>query len=129
MYLSQVRLLVSDFDVSFRFYRDVLRLRAAMGAEGEGYAEFVTGDDASAIALLDRQQMAAAVGDLGDTTARSDRFNLCLNVENVDAAAKQLRQRGVQFVTEPTDRPDWMGRTAHFRDPDGNLIELYQLLH
>ncbi|WP_343423381.1 hypothetical protein [Candidatus Flexifilum breve] len=25
----------------------------------------------------------------------------------------------------PTNRPDWSMRTVHFRDPDGNLVELF----
>jgi hypothetical protein len=35
-----------------------------------------------------------------------------------------LKARGAQFVADLTDRPDWGIRTAHLRDPDGNLIEL-----
>ena len=35
-----------------------------------------------------------------------------------------MRARGVALVAEPQDCPDWMMRTAHFRDPDGNLIEI-----
>ena len=35
-----------------------------------------------------------------------------------------LRAQGVALVAEPQDRSDWMIRTAHFRDPDGNLIEI-----
>jgi len=32
------------------------------------------------------------------------------------------------FETEPTDRSVWGIRTAHFRDPDGNLIEINHAL-
>lgn len=49
-------------------------------------------------------------------------------VDDVDVAYQQLRDKGITFVTEPLDRPDWGIRTAHFRDPDGNLIEIYNNL-
>ena len=45
-------------------------------------------------------------------------------VGDVDVACFKLKKRGVAFVTEPFDRPDWGIRVAHFRDPNGNLIEI-----
>lgn len=42
----------------------------------------------------------------------------------VDACARLLRERGVALVGEPTDRP-WGHRTLFFRDPDGNVLEIY----
>ncbi len=45
-------------------------------------------------------------------------------VEAVDAGATELMERGVTIVSPPTDR-DFGHRTLFFRDPDGNLIELY----
>ena len=49
-------------------------------------------------------------------------------VENVDAICQQLQAKGIQLTVGPTDRPDWGIRTAHLRDPDGNLIEINQPL-
>ncbi|MFV9644620.1 MAG: VOC family protein, partial [Desulfobacterales bacterium] len=49
-------------------------------------------------------------------------------VPNVDKATQELKAKGVVFETEPTDRSVWGIRTAHFRDPDGNLIEINQAL-
>jgi len=47
-------------------------------------------------------------------------------VENVDTACIVLQEQGVQLLTQSTDRADWGIHTAHFRDPDGNLIEINQ---
>jgi catechol 2,3-dioxygenase-like lactoylglutathione lyase family enzyme len=49
---------------------------------------------------------------------------LCFDVGDVDATHRALAGQGVVFLTPPTDRPAWMIRTAHFRDPDGNLVEI-----
>jgi lactoylglutathione lyase len=43
MKLLSVRLLVSDFDSCFRFYRDVMGFRPTWGEEGDGYADFDAG--------------------------------------------------------------------------------------
>lgn len=42
----------------------------------------------------------------------------------VDACAAALHKRGVPIVMEPKDQP-WGHRTLFFRDPDGNVLEIY----
>ena len=49
-------------------------------------------------------------------------------VEELDSVYKTLQAQGIQFVSEPTDHPDWGIRTAYFTDPDGNLVELFRNL-
>ncbi|HKV84923.1 MAG TPA: VOC family protein [Ktedonobacterales bacterium] len=123
---SYTRLLVRDFAACFRFYRDVMGLTATFGEENDGYADFDTG--ATTLALFSRQHMADAVGSGGlpAQPEAQDRVALIFTVDNVDATAAELSSRGARFITEPQDRPDWGGRVAHFRDPDGTLIELFQ---
>jgi catechol 2,3-dioxygenase-like lactoylglutathione lyase family enzyme len=41
--LTHVRLLVRDYPACFRFYRDVMGLRATYGEEDTGYADFDAG--------------------------------------------------------------------------------------
>ena len=49
-------------------------------------------------------------------------FNGSLACHDVEATYRQLRQRGVEFTSEPQQQP-W-GTFATFRDPDGNLFVL-----
>jgi lactoylglutathione lyase len=44
--------------------------------------------------------------------------------KTVDACAKELQEAGVVIVAPPTDQP-WGHRTLFFRDPDGNVVEIY----
>jgi catechol 2,3-dioxygenase-like lactoylglutathione lyase family enzyme len=122
--LTHVRLLVADYPACFRFYRDVMGLEVVWGDEDGRYADFRAGE--AMVALYNRRLMAEAVGtaDRPPDADAQDRAALIFEVEDVDAAAEQLGARGVEFVTEPEDRPDWGIRAAHFRDPDGNLIEI-----
>jgi len=124
-----VRLLVKDFRASWRFYRDVLGLTPAKGHGNPPYGNFV-GKGRDTIALFDRKLMAEAVGLHAGRYARDQvgRSAIIFEVKDVDAVAKRLRRQGVRLLKGPTDRPDWMLRTIHFRDPDGYLIEVYSNL-
>lgn len=44
-------------------------------------------------------------------------------VDDVDGIYAELIAKGVEFVTPPIDR-EWGLRTAHFKDPDGNIWEI-----
>lgn len=48
-------------------------------------------------------------------------------VDDVDAHAARLAARGAALVLAPHD--EGFGRTATWRDPDGNLVELVELTH
>lgn len=122
---THARILVSDFRACFRFYRDVLGLELTWGDEDGDYASFRAGD--AQLALYKRPLMAEAVG-AADRPAQAecqDRFALIFPVDDVDETCRQSRERGVSFINTPADRPKWGIRAAHFRDPEGNLLEIY----
>ena len=37
----------------------------------------------------------------------------------------ELVAKGVEILSPPKDLPDWRHRTLFFRDPEGNIIEVY----
>jgi uncharacterized glyoxalase superfamily protein PhnB len=51
------------------------------------------------------------------------RFQFTLDVEDVDSVCERLRERGVELLNGPMDRP-WGIRTASFRDPGGHIWEI-----
>ncbi len=120
------RLLVSNFKTCFLFYRDVLGFQVGFGTENDTYADFMV--DAVSISLFDKQEMSEVVhtSHLPAMLNAQDKVCLVFAVESVDNACQQLKARGVQLEVAPTDHADWGVRTAHFRDPDGNLIEINQ---
>lgn len=120
------RILVKDYLAALRFYRDVLQFPVSWGDETTGYISFDTGG--VLLAVFGRQAQADAVGagDLPTEAVAQDSFVLTFKVDDVDAEYERLRLRGVTFIAPPVDRPNWGERTAHFRDPEGNLIELDQ---
>ena len=53
------------------------------------------------------------------------RAQFTIEVEDVHAVIEQLRERGVELLNGPIDRP-WGLRTAAFTDPDGHVWEIAQ---
>ena len=55
------------------------------------------------------------------------RSQFTIGVEDTNAVIEQLRERGVELLNGPIDRP-WGVRTAAFSDPDGHVWEVAQNL-
>jgi lactoylglutathione lyase len=114
-------LFVADLNRAKTFYRDTLGLH--MNFEDDASAAF---DFDNTLLLLlttgGAQDLLSseAVAVKRPTGATSQ---LVAFVEDVDAIHEELVAQGVEFVREPIDR-EWGLRTAHFKDPDGNIWEI-----
>lgn len=128
MRFTHLRLLVTDYKTSFYFYTEILGLKCMWGDLESGYADLKTGN--TLIALYDRQSMAETLGksELPVSSVSQDGISLIFEVDSVDKTATRIRKEGIELETEPQDRTEWGIRTAHLRDPDQNLIELYACL-
>lgn len=122
MKLTHIRLLVKNYEVCFRFYRDVMKFEVVWGDETSGYADFKT-EDGSLLAINDREVMKEVVGESA-ARERSDKVVLIFEVDDLERAVQDLKGRGATFVAEIQERPSWEIRTAHLRDPAGNVLEL-----
>lgn len=128
MKLLQIRLVVKDFKKSVIFYRDMLEFTVRWYEEDMEYALFDIGE--TKIELLSRKAMAEVLGEanIPIEAGSSSNFILDFGVDDVDVSYNRLRKKGIEFITEPFDRKEWGARVAHFRDPDGNLIEIYKMI-
>jgi lactoylglutathione lyase len=117
-HLGHVILYVSDLATSVEFYRDVAGLEHRF--TDAGYAEFGTG--ATRFALYERRRAEWLTG---HPVTPGPAGEVVLLVEDVDAVAATLRDRGIPLLAEPVDRP-WGHRTLHIADPDGFVVEFAQ---
>ncbi|MEV8378408.1 VOC family protein [Kribbella sp. NPDC056861] len=125
------RLLVRDFPAAVEFYRGVLaELFGVQPVKVLAEASYANWDleGQTGLVLFGRAMMAGAVGteELPTDGPTQDSTMLVFKVADVDAAVPVLTQYGAAVVTEAQDRPQWGAglRTAHLRDPEGNLLEL-----
>ncbi len=140
VHLTQIRLIVSEFDRCVAFYRDVLGLTPQTDDPRPPYAAFKP-ELGSTLALHERANLAAALGDTlrSGVDSRSSSNGEVAPVPPADAAMVSLRvddlgdylaaitARGAEISGEPVAY-DGRVRCAYLRDPEGNLIELQQWL-
>ena len=111
-----VALRVRDLEASARFYRDAfgIPLRAAGDSDEETHYEYSWRDGA----YLHFALFPAAPGE------QSRRAEVAFFVDDVDVAHARAVASGADVTAAPHSEP-W-GRTAGYRDPDGNAVGLTQ---
>jgi catechol 2,3-dioxygenase-like lactoylglutathione lyase family enzyme len=118
--IGAITLFAEDLAVTKRFYQEVFGLPVYF--EDDDSAVFNFGN-----ALVNVLKASAAPELIEPATvARPDegaRFQITVDVDDVDAVCAELAKRGVELLNGPIDRP-WGVRTACFRDPAGHVWEI-----
>jgi len=102
--IENITIPVSDLKKAIHFYENILGLKKK--SEWSNYAIFNMGE------MM-----------LGLDPVPPLELDIFMHVADVDEEYKRLKEKGVQFVTEPKSQ-HWGGRTAVFKDPDGNKFIL-----
>lgn len=125
MELTHTRLLVDNYKECFLFYRDVLGFNVTWGDENSNYADFKFSSGAT-LGVFDRKQMVKAIGEEYSTDIeKADKTALIFKVKSVEETYQKLKSK-VEFISKPIEQKDWGIKVAHFRDPAGSLIEIYE---
>jgi catechol 2,3-dioxygenase-like lactoylglutathione lyase family enzyme len=118
MKLAKARIVTNDVPGLTRFYREVT------GTTPKGddvYVEF----HGATLALAISSQKTIERHSAGATAPAANR-SVILDFEVADVDAERARLAAIvrDFVLEPTTQP-WGNRSMLFRDPDGNLINMF----
>ena len=110
---------VRDMAAMRRFYEDILCF-PLLRELSPGWIEYRLGDNT--LALATPSKTAADV----PTPTGSASLQLAFKVSapEVDQCADELVRQGVDLLSPPTDQV-FGHRTLFFRDPDGNLLEVF----
>lgn len=118
--LPAVTLFVEDLDSAKEFYRRAFD--APVHFEDDDSVVFRFGGTLINLLKTSAAPELISPAEVADPEA-GVRVQFTLHVEDVDAACARLRERGVELLNGPMDRP-WGPRTASFRDPGGHVWEI-----
>jgi len=117
--LTNVCLITTNVTRLVNFYEKVLGMKAQWS--GDQYAELRTGIGVLAIFSADAEEKYIP----GSANAVSNRSAILeFRVTDVDQEYARLQPLVTLWVKRPTTQP-WGTRSVYFRDPDGNLVDLY----
>lgn len=119
MKFISTRVITADVDRLVDFYEMVTEASAVWG--NEFFAEIPTPIGTLAIGS---DKTVPLFGDRSAEPASNRSAILEFIVDDVDAEYERLRGRIGEVVTKPTTMP-WGNRALLFRDPDGNLVNLF----
>jgi catechol 2,3-dioxygenase-like lactoylglutathione lyase family enzyme len=119
MDLASIRIITDDVDRLTRFYESLLGVVAARPAPV--FAELRTGGGAVAIGS---RATVAVLGEAAPEPEGNRSVIVEFLVDDVDQEFTRLRGLLDDIVLEPTTMP-WGNRSVLFRDPDGNLVNLF----
>jgi predicted enzyme related to lactoylglutathione lyase len=104
---------VRDYEAAKKFYGEVLGLPFGKQWGNMPAGEFETGNLTIAVMQPDAFGMEFS----------PHKFPIALQVDDVEAARKELESQGVKFVADTID--SGVCHQAMFEDPDGNLLDIH----
>ena len=118
MQLASIRIITDDLDSLVSFYEQLTGVTAERPAPP--FAELVL---PSATLAIGQSQTVAL---FGAGSARADNHSVIIEfrVDDVDDEYTRLKALVSEWVQGPTTMP-WGNRSILFRDPDGNLVNLF----
>jgi glyoxylase I family protein len=136
---------VSDMDQSLAFYRGLLGMKVVLDTEMEGemlsrevalenarlrLVELAPDDESFYLELLEYHSPRGKPYPADATCADVGADHVALTVESIEDVHRRLTEQGVRFTCEPqeVDAGFFQGhRTAYCYDPDGMIVEFWQL--
>jgi catechol 2,3-dioxygenase-like lactoylglutathione lyase family enzyme len=134
-------IVINNLEKSLRFYRDILGLKVQRDMLEQG--EFIdnisdlknvevrtikmSADDGNLVELLWYKSHPREIRGAEEICSPGV-SHLAFTVDDIDYQYKRLKEEGVEFHCPPQISPDGKAKVTFCHDPEGNLIELVEIL-
>ncbi len=140
--IHHIAISVADMKKALDFYRDILGFEVVMegGWEvGSKWADQITGlkDTAARMVMLRKRDAHVELFEYQSPSPKPwdssrricDRgfTHICLEVSDIDSEYSRLKEAGMTFHAPPPEDIGGM-RAIYGRDPEGNVIELFEMI-
>ena len=136
-----VGIVVEDMERSLRFWRDVMGLEVAIDFREEGkfidtvqslkgvklHMIKLRAPDGSVVELLKDESHSTPPPERNELCDRGIR-HVAFTVADADASWRKLKAEGCELLSVPVTAPDGKARLFFTRDPEGNLLEIVQMI-
>lgn len=119
--IDYVVLLCEDMVRARRFYLEVMKFR--LERDTPTWVSFHVG--AGLLCLRPRSPDGALKDGPSVAGAASVQLAFRVSPPEIDECLAELRAQGVEILSGPRDIPAWCHRALFFRDPEGNVVEIY----
>lgn len=121
---DHITIVSKDPDVTTAFYCDLLGMEKVARPDFSFPGRwFQLGDQLVHVNVENTESGKAGMPDI-EATFPSRAFHFAFEVDDCDAAAAMLKERGVNIHVGPKDRPDG-ARQLYIMDPDGYQVEIF----
>jgi len=139
--VRHVGIVVTDMDVSLKFYKDLLGLKVKSLVDEEGefldnmlahknvknkVAKLYAGDGNALVELIDSKSFANKK-DRNFFTIGASHF--AFTVDDLQKTYEYLLENNVKFTAPPQLTPDGYAKVTFCQDPDGTPIELVEVIN
>lgn len=114
--ISGVNIWTNNLNVMREFYENILEL--SVHSDHGNFVAFDIGTGRLNIGLHDK---------ISGNSKDSYRIMINLGVENIHSITDRLIKNNVKIIRQP-EKESWGGWIATFCDPDGNILQLLQIL-
>jgi len=135
-------IVVSDMERSLQFYRDLLGLKVEKTAEesGEYIDNMLSLPNVRVTTVKLSAESGSTLVELLNFKSYSQKrpgkrqvyslgpSHIAFTVDDLDALYRRLSQAGIYFNAPPQLSPDDYAKVTFCHDPDGNLVELVEVL-
>lgn len=111
MNLNQITIPSLDVEKAVAFYK-ILGLKLIVDSI-PNYVRFECPDGDSTFSIHKVEELQKTNG-----------ISIYFEIDNLDKKVLELKQKGIDFISDPEDKP-WLWREAHLKDVDGNHLILY----
>ena len=112
---------VFDFEESFKFYKNNLKLEVNTEDQENKFAEFKVGD--LTLALLTENTLEEMCGNEYFNSDEKSNHLISVEVKDLNRAYQRLREKNVEFM-QPPKTTSWGQNVAYFKDINGYIWEL-----